>query len=285
MPPLMRSISLSPLNPSAPPAPALVTEFNAYAPSSATEARDKYFPSPKSAKSIRFSEMVEPRSASKQTARIAELLATMKEGEDGEKAVNGDGIRKVEQDEAAEARAACAALRSTSRIEFFDPHPSESQSLTTFLGSNSWHAATTSTASSSCASAVSSQPRVQKRPVLKLLPVQPSSITLPKPTARGMTPLSSSPSQQSTTPHDPLANFERLNLQSQPSPPSQPHGRDGLENIQVGRPIILTELPGRFRSSQSCWRCCENKAGERCKACAAVVEEPRTKSKYQWEEE
>ncbi|KAL8949143.1 MAG: hypothetical protein Q9222_004724 [Ikaeria aurantiellina] len=83
--------------------------------------------------------------------------------------------------------------------------------------------------------------------------------------------------------HDPLAGFERLDLVQQQGETEnrgrrvtwatlpRPRGLD-VRELQ-SRPMSLQELPGRFRSTESCWLCSEAGVGERCVVCGLVVEE------------
>ncbi|KAL8838600.1 MAG: hypothetical protein Q9176_004997 [Flavoplaca citrina] len=43
------------------------------------------------------------------------------------------------------------------------------------------------------------------------------------------------------------------------------------EIIWRTQPATLHELPGRFRSKEPCWYCCDGVEGERCEVCGAVV--------------
>ncbi|KAI4102588.1 MAG: hypothetical protein LQ339_004605 [Xanthoria mediterranea] len=44
------------------------------------------------------------------------------------------------------------------------------------------------------------------------------------------------------------------------------------ETILRTRPTTFHELPGRFRSKESCWYCCDGVVGERCEVCGLVVQ-------------
>lgn len=89
--------------------------------------------------------------------------------------------------------------------------------------------------------------------------------------------------------HDPLAGFERLDLQERAPPTrlgnSEPVQRKPSveEMLMDSRPATLTERPGRFRSMESCWGCTSYKPGERCKHCGAFVRSRYGQSKYEWE--
>lgn len=75
--------------------------------------------------------------------------------------------------------------------------------------------------------------------------------------------------------HDALAGFERLDLQV--------HGRtrrmyseprrtmSQLERKMRARPMALYEMPGRYRSPESCWHCADEGVGKHCQFCGLVV--------------
>lgn len=90
----------------------------------------------------------------------------------------------------------------------------------------------------------------------------PKDISLAK--ARGMAPS-----------HDALAGFARLDLQVR----GRTRRVDGevqrtmsqVERKVRGRPMALYEMPGRYRSAESCWHCADGTVGKRCKFCGLVV--------------
>ncbi|KAL8766932.1 MAG: hypothetical protein Q9209_006413 [Squamulea sp. 1 TL-2023] len=47
--------------------------------------------------------------------------------------------------------------------------------------------------------------------------------------------------------------------------------RGEKEMILRARPVTLHELPGRFRSKDPCWYCCDEVIGKRCEVCGLVV--------------
>lgn len=271
MPRPIRGNSLPKLDSSAPPAPAIMGSYTAHALSPSTIEEDKCSSCPPSTNSVTATTPTTAvsspltRSGSKRLTRIAELLTPIREEVKPHAPQANDTVTKEERSKTFEASSSSSS--SSSNILFFSPHPSDSSaSLTAFLGDGAVAAGDSSS------------------------PLAPASGGRRE---REKSRASSRHRFSSTSPplkeHDPLAGFERLDFQARAPPKrlgkSEPAQRKSSveEMMMNSRPATLTEMPGRFRSVESCWWCMSHKPGERCKQCGALVRSRYGQSTYEWE--
>ncbi|KAL8828848.1 MAG: hypothetical protein Q9170_006426 [Blastenia crenularia] len=259
-----RGPSLPPLVSSFPTAAqALVTLSTATAPSpSSTQTLNSPSATP-------MANSMPKRTGSKRLERVRELLSPIRRSP-----VSAIPTPVVEEEEAR------AGTRTRSGIDFFERHPLDSRNPLTFLGGG-------------CGSGGGVGPGVDyEKKDADGKGIGEAEKVCPSSSSSFWTDLPASPPRDIPganarvleggveDEHDPLAGFERLDLRPQAA--ASPITRNNLlrrarsqadrEVLPIrARPAALYELPGRFRSVETCWHCATGEVGKRCRVCGLVV--------------
>ncbi|KAL9597087.1 MAG: hypothetical protein Q9219_005370 [cf. Caloplaca sp. 3 TL-2023] len=222
------------LDPSVPPAPALLTLSTATA------------PSPCSANTQPASD-VPRRSNSKRLERVKELLSP-KLGEGSSNSPVVTGPTSIDEVIGEEDEEECKVHKDgDSKIHFFSRHPLDSRNPLTFLdtssGGDDGSGGGGGGRSSNEWEDLTSNGEAQGSPVAS----SPREI----PSAKGRS--SSSSSAEGPFFGDQLLGYEPKPLRA--------------------RPMSLHDMPGRYRSLECCWGCADGTVGEECRFCGLVVKQ------------
>lgn len=211
------------------------------------------------------------RSKSKRVARLKELLTPIKASASPITPTSPSALRRTE--EAMDADDAFikedpVAVRSD--IDFFPRHPGDSSNPLTFLGGSSGAGPgdpTTGTAAGNSASRGKEMQGIAQAESSWKTDSSDSWDSVFSSSAetdsRGSEDERRSPPiPMLIAPHKFTGDGRRL--------PRYPQTLK--ETILRTRPTTFHELPGRFRSKESCWYCCDGVLGERCEVCGLVVQ-------------
>ncbi|KAI4219741.1 MAG: hypothetical protein L6R36_008114 [Xanthoria steineri] len=213
------------------------------------------------------------RSKSKRLARLKELLTPIKASASPITPTSPSALRRTEEArDADDAFIKEDPVAVCSDIDFFPRHPGDSSNPLTFLGGGSGAGPgdpTTGTAAGNSALGKEMQ---------NMAPAESSS---------WKTDSSDSwDSVFSSSAEETDGRGSEDETHSAPIPMLMaPHHKftgDGrrlprypqtlTETILRTRPTTFHELPGRFRSKETCWYCCDGVVGERCEVCGLMVQ-------------
>ncbi|KAL8710088.1 MAG: hypothetical protein Q9225_007360 [Loekoesia sp. 1 TL-2023] len=259
MPRRSRGPSLPSLDSSVPIAPALVTLSTATAPSPSSTSTLVEASAP-------IANGIPQRSGSKRLERVKELLTPIKGASASPVAGSTSEVaRETIMEEMVEGDA-------TSGIQFFERHPLDSRNPLTFLDGGS--------GSGGGEGGVDKKKDNSNGQGKALDKVSPASFDLPASPPRDIPRTRARAPSPVIEPHDALAGFERLDLQAQRRTPwapanGQPRRTRSQANREVmpvrARPVALYEMPGRYRSVETCWHCADGTLGKKCRVCGLVV--------------
>lgn len=212
------------------------------------------------------------RSKSKRLARVKELLTPIKASASPITPTSPSATQRTEEAMDADDRFIKEEpVAVGSNIDFFPRHPEDSTNPLTFLGGSSGAGTgdtTTGTAAEKSASVKEMQKITQAESSSKISSCgsvfSSSTDTDSHSLADGR-----GSEDEGHSPPIPILRAPRKFTGDGRRLPRYPQVEK--ERILRTRPATLHELPGRFRSKEPCWYCCDGVVGERCEVCGLVV--------------
>ncbi|KAI4128820.1 MAG: hypothetical protein LQ338_002520 [Usnochroma carphineum] len=234
--PLLQHRPLPPLHELiVPPAPALVTLSTATAPSPALSALPDSTVSADPSSEPTSGSSMPRRWGSKRMERIKELLTPTIKGPDSPSRMAGQQVGKGGSGTGAEG----------SQIHFFERHPLDSRNPLTFLdgGSGDGGSGGGTVGSGNTDGEIAGGKREATTEVIASFDFAAAS-----------------------SPPRPIPGTT-----TNPNKYASPCREEREVLILRARPATLLELPGRFRSTESCWYCADWRVGAMCGCCGLVV--------------
>ncbi|KAL8732625.1 MAG: hypothetical protein Q9166_002600 [cf. Caloplaca sp. 2 TL-2023] len=161
-----------------------------------------------------------------------------------------------------EARGPEGAMRTGSKIEFFERHPEDSTNPLTFLGGSS-------DGGTGDTGPIGVEKRDETQQGESSSADSFPSVFYTPPQERDYLAYLADHSDNEGSPPIPILRAPRV-LTGDGRVRPRVLLREHKVNLHA-RPMTLHELPGRFRSTECCWYCSDGVTGERCKVCGLTV--------------